>query len=129
MNRRRRNRKLEPAALLVSARLVMVLAMAGVLAILYLGLCGHCENLGRDIKKLEQELENVRTRIRTEEYKWSRLTSPRRFQQILAEHGIQMEWPEENRVVRLPSSSVRPYERDVAQSYALAQSTPPEHHD
>lgn len=129
MTRRRKNRKQEPASLLVSARLILTVGFVAVTAILYLALCGRCENLGQDIKGLEAERDEIRVQMETERYKWSRLTSPRRFREILAQHGLDMTWPDESRVVRLDAGSLRPFESEVAEGVRLSQSRERMRHD
>lgn len=113
----------------VSARLVLCVGSVAGTAILYLALCGRCENLGRDIKRIEAERERVRVEMQTEQLKWSRLTSPRRFREILAKHDLDMSWPEERFVVRLDVNRVRPFEQELARTYRMAQAREGNRHD
>ena len=104
------------------APLAACLVLAAVIALSYLWLCGRCENLGREIKDLERELAAIEVRVQSEEYKWTNLTSPRRFELILRRHGLNMSWPEEGRVVRLRASGMRNLEQEVTRTYQIAQS-------
>lgn len=113
----------------VSARLILTVGCVAITAIVYLALCGRCENLGQDIKGLEAQRAEIRIQMETERYKWSRLTSPRRFRQILAQHDLEMTWPDESRVVRLDAGSLRPFESEMAEGVRLAQSREQTRHD
>ena len=126
---RKKNRKRQPAQVVFPAPLAAVLVVAALLALSYLWLCGRCENLGREIRDLERSLSAVRVRAQTEAYKWSNLTSPRRFEEILHRHGLDMTWPEESRVVRLRASSLRNLHEEVTETYQVVQSTPYMRHD
>jgi hypothetical protein len=126
---RKKNRKRQPAQVVFPAPLAATLVVAAVLALSYLWLCGRCENLGREIRDLERSLSSVKVRAQTEAYKWSNLTSPRQFEEILRRHGLDMTWPEEDRVVRLRASSLRHLHREVRETYQLVQSAPVMRHD
>ncbi len=129
MTRRRKNRKQQPASLWVSARMVLTVGFVAVTAIVYLALCGRCENLGRDIKEIEAERERVRVEMRTEQFKWSRLTSPRRFREILATHDLDMTWPDDRYVVRLEADRIRPFEQELSQTVRMVQARNGVRHD
>lgn len=109
---RKRNKKKQPAAVVFPAPLAAFLVVVIVLSLSYLWLCGRCENMGPVIKGLEQDLADVQVRVQSEEYKWSNLTSPKRFAKILEEHGLTMSWPDDDRVIRIRTSSLRELARE-----------------
>lgn len=102
----KRNKKKQAAKVVFPAPLAALLVVVTVLGLSFLWLCGRCENLGRAIKALEHEITDVKVRVQSEEYKWSNLTSPERFEKILQQHELEMSWPGDERVVRLRTSSL-----------------------
>lgn len=103
---RKRNKRKQPAKVVFPAPLAALLVVVAVLSLSFLWLCGRCENLGRAMKSLEHDVSDIKVRVQSEEYKWSNLTSPERFAQILHQHELNMSWPGDDRVVRLRTSSL-----------------------
>ena len=99
--RRKRNRKRKEQGVAFPAPLAAVLALAAVVALSYLWVCGRCETVGRSIKGLEAELKEVQKRLINEQYKWSNMKSPRNIETLLKRHGMEMIWPDEAHIVRL----------------------------
>jgi hypothetical protein len=89
-----------------------VLAFASALFISYLWLCGQCENLGNQIKEREAELEALHRRVLTEEYKWEQMKHPRSIQLFLRTHQLEMDWPDERHVLRVPIRPEDPFLED-----------------
>jgi hypothetical protein len=71
------------------------------LGISYLWLCSRNEALARKIKEEEQALEDLRRQVAAEEVRWSDLIGPRNLRRSLAKHGLQMKYPDPNRVVHI----------------------------
>lgn len=78
-------------------------ALAAALALVYLSLFNTCETLGRQIKKLEYERAELHKRVVNEERNWAMARSIGSMEQLMAVHGIQMSWPEERHIIRLPA--------------------------
>lgn len=70
-------------------------------ALSYLWINDRCENVAGAIKQLERERDELTVRVRNEEAKWSRLHTLRRVRDQLAAFGIAMDYPANDRVVRL----------------------------
>ena len=106
------------------AGIVSLIAMLG-LGYVWLG-C-RCEDVGREIKKLEIAREALNKKYLNEEYRWTRMKSPRNLEEALERHGIVMCWPVGRQLVRLRDpgvieDSLREVERDVLR---LAKLAPP----
>jgi hypothetical protein len=97
----RRNGSRRKRADLVARPLVAVLAGACLLALSYLWLCGRCEAMARDLKRLEQERAETHRRRVNEEYKWSNLRTLQNVRAALARFEIPMAWPGEAQVIHL----------------------------
>ena len=72
-----------------------------VLLLLYLGISNNCEELGRKIKEAEQEKAALLKQVATEEQNWAQARSFRNMELLMAQYGIQMEWPQEKDIIRL----------------------------
>lgn len=105
--RKRRNRKKQDQGMSFPAPLALVLVVGALTALSYLWLCGRCEDLGERIKKLEARRAELERKVIHEEYKLSNMKSPRNIEHLLRVHGLDMEWPGEEHVYRLPMSAVR----------------------
>jgi hypothetical protein len=96
-NRRKDSFVLEaPAAALVGLALVVA-----ALALAYLWIHSRCEALGRNIKKLETERDELERQFQIEESKWTQLKSPRNLERTLAARGIAMNWPRPDQIVHV----------------------------
>ena len=81
--------------------LVLVVVMAG-LAYVWLG--SQTEKLGTELKALETEQALLSKKYLNEEYRWSRIKSPRSVVFALGKRGINMDWPRSDQLVRLSDS-------------------------
>jgi hypothetical protein len=70
-------------------------------ALSYLWINDRCETVAGTIKQLERERDELVVRVRNEEAKWSRLHTLRRVREQLVAFGIAMDYPANDRVVRL----------------------------
>ncbi len=101
---RRVNRKRnDPTQRLPMAVLIGVLLVMG-MGVGYMGLKSHCEMLGADIRRLESELELNRRRLQAEEFKWAERMTPRRIEEAIVRHGLDLTWPNRRQIVRLYDS-------------------------
>jgi hypothetical protein len=92
---------------------VPLMALAAALAMVYVQLFYTCENIGREIKRLEQERTELRKRVVNEEHNWGMASSIRNMEALMARHGIEMTWPEPHNIIRLVAA-----ERDEPAQYA-----------
>jgi hypothetical protein len=75
------------------------------LAMVYLSLFNTCENIGRQIKKLEHERTELHKKVVNEEHNWAMARSIGNMERLMATHGIAMTWPEEKNIIRLPMAA------------------------
>jgi hypothetical protein len=80
---------------------VSLSALVAALAMVYLSLYNTCENIGRQIKKLENEQAELHKRVVNEERNWATARSIRNMEQLMERHGIAMSWPAEQNIIRL----------------------------
>jgi hypothetical protein len=101
MARRRRNRKKKVEGNAFPVPFASLAVIIAVFSIAYLWLGSRCEMLGRQIKKEEAKREILLKRYLNEEYRWSRLKSPRNLERMLSHNNMNMRWPRRDQVVRL----------------------------
>ena len=100
----RKKRKLN--ALMMPAPLAGLIVLLVAFALGYIWLGCRCEALGRELKGLETERDALRKQHLNEEFKWSRMKSPREIEKALEMHHIVMTWPSNEQVIRLSDSNV-----------------------
>ena len=101
------------------APLALVLVVGAIVALSYLWLCGRCEGLGERIKGLEARKGELERQVVNEDFKWTNMKAPPNIERLLRTHRLEMEWPSEDRVHRMPMSAVRAIDRAPApQQYA-----------
>jgi hypothetical protein len=81
---------------------VSLSALVAALAMVYLSLFNTCDNIGRQIKKLENERTELRKKVVNEERNWAMARSIGNMERLMEAHGIRMSWPEERNIIRLP---------------------------
>jgi len=69
--------------------------------VLYVGMSNNCEELGRQIKAAENEKNELLKQVATEEQKWAHARSYQQMERLMAQYGIEMDWPEEKDIIRL----------------------------
>lgn len=102
--RTRKNRRTQGNGVGIHAPSIAVFVVAATIFISYLWLCGRCKNLDSRISGMETDLENLNRRVMTEEHKWARTKSPGNIRQYLRQHGLIMDWPDEQHILRIPGS-------------------------
>ena len=100
MARRKRNRK-KVNGYAFPVPFASFAVIVAVFAISYVVLGSRVELLGREIKKAESAKKVLVKRYLNQEYRWSRMKSPRNLERVLRERGIEMRWPRRDQVVRL----------------------------
>ncbi len=98
----RTNRKKERSrGFLVVGPLALVMVFGSGLSIGYLWLEIRCEALGRQLKQLEVKKHQVHTKYAMAESRWARMTGPEQLEGALRRHGLAMEWPREDQILRV----------------------------
>jgi hypothetical protein len=108
MTRKRRNRKKDAESGVIVSPVAAILLGVAVLSLGYLWVCGRCDALGRQITALEVRKTALHRQVLKEDYKWSRMKSPRNIERLLARHGLSMQWPAERDVVRIHADAPGP---------------------
>ncbi len=104
MTRRNKKKKLHVFAFPVPFAGVVVLLATFALG--YVWLRSRCESLGSEIKALELKKESLSKKCREEQYKWSRMKSPRNIERSLARHNIVRGWPRRDQIVSFHDADV-----------------------
>jgi len=99
--RPRRNRRVKVDGFLLPRPFAGIVVFVAATALVFLWLSSRSEALGREIEKLEQEQARLNKKLLNEEYKWSRLKSPKHIEETLARYGIEMSWPNRDQVIWL----------------------------
>lgn len=86
--------------LFVGPAAVFLLLVAAV-SLCYLHLHNQCDLLGRDIRSLEVELEQVRGRALAEQSRWSGMITLGGVIRAVESHGLDMSWPQSSRIVEV----------------------------
>ena len=91
---------------MISLPLVTAACLAVGLFLSYLTIDSRCQVLGRDLKRLETDIEDLHRTSLSEESKWLRMKSPVEVEKALTRHHLAMAWPSERQIVRLRSGDV-----------------------
>jgi hypothetical protein len=116
--RKRRNRKKRVDGFIFPTPFAGILVFLSVAALSYLWLCSCSEELGREIKKLEKQKTELTKKFLNEEYKWTRMKSPKNIEATLARYGIAMTWPRRDQVMWLADTQI--VENPSLQNYGEA---------
>ena len=95
----RRNVKKQKDGFWFPTPLASILAVATVLCLGYLWLCGSNESLSTDIRKLEYELDQARKSTNNEQYKWHVAVTPDTLKAKIQEFNINMIFPGSEQIV------------------------------
>ena len=127
---RKRNRKKQAATLNLHAPTIALITVFATVLLCYLWLCGRCEDLGKNIKRLEQDLERQRRMVLTEEFNWSTMKSQTEIRKYLHKQRLVMDWPDEAHVVRIPLIQRHALDREeTPPDIQFARTDPGIHHD
>ncbi len=80
---------------------MVLLTMLVVSVFAYLFLCTTTERLANQIKAEEQEIEQLRRRVASEEVRWSEMVGPRRLEEALRKHRLVMNYPANHQIVHV----------------------------
>ena len=78
-----------------------IVVVASALALGYVWLGCQCEALGDEIAGIEARGTELNKKLLNAEYRWVRTKSPQSLEIALQRHGLEMDWPRANQVVRL----------------------------
>ena len=90
---RRHNERLNAEGFLFPSRVASTLVVLVVIGLAYVWLHNSSEALGRKIRKMELEEQELDRRIDIEKYNWATLTSPASLHEALRKHGLTMTVP------------------------------------
>ena len=95
------------------------------LALVYVWMGGRCEAMGKELKGLETDKKELAKKFQAEEFRWSRMKSPASVEHALVRHGVTMNWPRKDQIVRLSENDVRFDQRaaDVARGAPRSKET------
>jgi hypothetical protein len=80
---------------------VSISALAAAVAMVYLSLFNTCDNIGRQIKKMENDQAELHKRVVNEERNWATARSTPNMERLMERHGLVMSWPAEQNIIRL----------------------------
>lgn len=120
---RKRNRKKDAPRIPVPAPFAAIVGLVATTAFAYLWFCDRCEGMGRQIQALETRKAEIHKRVVNEEYKWSHMKSPGNIENLLKQFNLEMNWPDEGRVVRVRRPEP-PAETPPAEHLQLADGRP-----
>lgn len=95
----KKNRKKYSSATVIPFKLLTILIAVGAVALAYLWLLDRCDALGRQIKRLEEQKQEVHKRVLNEELRLASMKTPQNMERLLAQCGLNMSLPEPGRVV------------------------------
>lgn len=98
-NKKKRRRKHD--SIISPGPLAGLLSVGVVLCFMYICLVERCDAIGKEIKELELRKAAAEKQHAIERYKWSRLRALPSVEQALTHHGIAMDWPRQDQIVRL----------------------------
>lgn len=106
----------------IHAPSIAILVMTALVFLSYLFLCGRCEDLRQEVAKQEAEKENAHRREMAEQMKWDQLKSIDHIRPLLKRHGMDMDWPDEAHVFRVPKATWAAYQnRRMVERIAYAR--------
>lgn len=98
VNRKRRKKM---HGLLLQGPYTGLIVLFAFMALAYVWIQCRCEALGRDIKQLEKDKERLTKQYLYEEFRWSRMRSPREVERAIEAHNLAMTWPRVDQIVRM----------------------------
>lgn len=101
-NRNRRNHSKGGTTAMVRGVVLGILAL--MLVLLYLGIYSNCDDLGKQIKQAEADKAELLKQIAIEEQNWAQARSIRNMEALMAQYRIEMDWPQEKDIIRLPAA-------------------------
>lgn len=97
----RKNRKRHVNAKALSPAVVGMSVLIVSLTLTYCCLDSKCNQLGQEIRKHEQRFESLEDERVREESRWNDNRTPEKLNQAMLRHGLQMDYPAPDQMVRL----------------------------
>ena len=97
--RKRNKKKKDIHGFIVPAPFAGVIIILSSLAVGYLWLDSRCQTLGKELKALDMESQELNKKLKSEEYRWSLMKSPANLEKTLKRHHIVMSWPRSDQIV------------------------------
>ncbi len=119
MARRKKNRKKLNGFVFPTPVASLIIASA-IVGVAYLWLSSTAEVLGGQIRDQESVRRGLHEQFQNEQYRWTRLKSPRSIEAALATYGIVMVWPQRDQVVRMSDLAVADFEPPGRDTLSLA---------
>jgi hypothetical protein len=98
-NKSRKKKVAKQEGFLFVGPAAVFLLLAAAVSLSYLHLHNQCDLLGKDIRSLETELEQVRGRALAEQSRWSGMITLDGVIRAVEGHGLDMAWPQASRIV------------------------------
>ena len=100
----RRNRKRQVQAKVLPPSVVGMIVLIVSLVLCYWFMDAKCAQLGQEIRKHEQKIAQLEDERVREEARWSEKKTPEKLEQAMLQHGIAMNYPTADQVVRMDAS-------------------------
>jgi len=107
-------KKCATAGHFVPLPLIALVVLAPTLSIGYLWLGARCEAIGKELKVIDADLNELHRKCLYEESRWMKTKSPAEIDKALRRHHLEMSWPSERQIVRVNSADVN---EALAQGY------------
>ncbi len=117
-NGSRRRKVKSRKGMIVPVPFTAFIALFAMTGLFYLWLCNRNQELGLILKEAEMEQVVLERRFQNESLQWANLCAPDNLEQALKKHGLTMEWPAREQIVRL-------YDVDMERSYTMVGLRPP----
>ncbi len=125
--RRNRNRKIKKNSVLTSGTwwIVALIVSALIVAMGYYVLDSQCDQIARDISKLEKRFAALESECVREAARWEEIRIPERLEEKLARFGLEMRYARHDQIVHMDADG-RPLPRSaatIARAKARAKAT------
>jgi len=91
---------------IISIPFAVIIFLAPTLCLGYLSLETRCQMIGKELKALESEIEDLHQKCLYEESCWMRTKSPAEIDRALRRCRIEMSWPSEKQIVRMNATDL-----------------------
>jgi hypothetical protein len=100
----RRNRKKRVHAKVLPPSVAGIIVLVVSLVLVYWFVDAKCGQLGQEIRKHEQQLSALEDERVREEARWSEKKTPEKLEQAMLQHGLAMNYPSAEQVVRMDAA-------------------------